>query len=378
MRIVIAPDKFKSTLSSIEVAKAIERGIKRVLPSAETAIFPMADGGEGTVDALVSATGGRVIYHKVTGPLGEPVKAYFGLLPSSKTPSRVQAVIEMCAASGLDLIPAKRRNPLHTTTYGVGELIKAVLDYDPTEIIVGIGGSGTVDGGMGMAQALGVKFYDDKCNELGLGGQELEKTSSIDVSDLDSRLKRSSVRIASDVKNPLYGPSGAAYVYGPQKGATPEMVRKLDNGLRNFARVIKDQLGIDVSDIPGAGAAGGLGAGLIAFLSSKLESGIELVIGAADFRKKLSRADLVITGEGRIDAQTAFGKVPVGVAELAKEKNIPVYAICGEKAQGADAVYSHGIEKILALSDIAKSLSDARENAAFYVERAAEKIAKEL
>jgi glycerate kinase len=411
MRILIASDKFKGTLKFIEVAKAIDRGIKRVLPGAQTCLFPMADGGEGTVDALVSAMGDQVLYCEVTGPLGKTVKAYFGLLPFSSlaypvcpecsrekcsrrrvllAPSKLEGgavegihrpskiVIEMSAASGLHLIPPEKLNPLLTTTYGTGELIKATLDYDPVEIIIGIGGSGTVDGGMGMAQALGVKFFDEKRYELGFGGRELEKISHIDISGLDGRIGKTSVLVASDVKNPLFGPSGAAYVYGPQKGATPEMVKRLDSGLRNYAKVINDEFGKDVRNVSGAGAAGGLGAGLIAFLNARLEPGIELVIRATDLKNRLKEADLVITGEGKIDAQTAFGKVPVGVAELAKEKNIPVYAICGQKGEGADDVYKHGIGKIFSILDIAKSLEDACKNTAYYVELISEKLAKEL
>ncbi len=378
MRILIAPDKFKGTLRSIEVAEAVERGIKKVLPDAQTVVLPLADGGEGTVDALVRAMDGSIIYCQVAGPLNEPVKAYFGLLPSPLAPKRINAVIEMSAASGLHLIPPEKRNPLIATTYGTGELIMLALKYDVAEIIIGIGGSGTVDGGMGMAQALGVKFFDEKGCELGLGGKELKKICRIDVSGLDGRLKKANVLVASDVKNPLHGPSGAAYFYGPQKGATPEMVKELDRGLINYATIIKHELGKDVNNIAGAGAAGGLGAGLIAFLDAQLESGIELVMKVTGFRNKLNGADLVITGEGKIDAQTVFGKVPVGVAEVAKEEKVPVYAICGQRGEGAADVYDHGIKKIFAISDIAKSLADACNNATLYVEMISEKLAKEI
>jgi len=378
MNILIAPDKFKGTLESREVASAIAKGIKKKMPGSRIMIFPMADGGEGTVDALVRATRGRIIEHEVTGPLGEKTAAFFGLISPSPLQGFSTAVIEMSAASGLHLVPPKARNPLHTTTYGTGELIKAVLDYDPGRIIVGIGGSATVDGGMGAAQALGVRFYADNDTELGRGGQELERINRIDTSCLDPRVKRTKILVASDVSNPLYGPSGAAYVYGPQKGATPDMVKRLDKGLRNYAHVIKRDLKKDISKVAGAGAAGGLGAGLIAFFGAKLEAGVGLVIKATNIADKIREADLVITGEGRIDAQTAFGKVPVGVAGIAKQEGIPVYAVCGQKSNGAVTVYKLGIDRIFVLSDIAGSIKAACEKPAAYLEEAGEIIASQL
>lgn len=378
MNILIAPDKFKGTLESHEVASAIARGIKKNMPDARIIVFPMADGGEGTVDALVRATGGRIIKHEVTGPLGEKIVAFFGLLPPPSARNSSVAVIEMSAASGLHLISPKERNPLLATTYGTGQLIKVSLDYNPGQIIVGIGGSATVDGGIGAAQALGIKFYDDKGVELGWGGQELERIDKIDPSGLDPRVKKTEILVASDVSNPLYGPSGAAYVYGPQKGATLEMVKRLDKGLRNYAQAIKKDLGKDISEVAGAGAAGGLGAGLSAFLGARLEPGVDLVIKVTGLTDKIREADLVITGEGRIDAQTAFGKVPVGVARIAKQEDIPVYAVCGQKGDGAETVYNLGIDRIFVLSDIAGSIKAACAQPADYLEKTGEIITSQL
>jgi len=378
MNILIAPDKFKGTLNSYEVASAIARGIKKNMPGSKTVIFPMADGGEGTVDALTRATNGRIIKQEVTGPLAEKTEAFFGLLPLSSARNFSVAVIEMSAASGLHLVSPKKYNPLLTTTYGTGQLIKAALDYNPGQIIVGIGGSATVDGGMGTAQALGINFYDYNGSELGWGGQELERIDKIDLSGLDPRVKKTNILVASDVSNPLHGPSGAAYVYGPQKGATPKMVKRLDKGLRNYAQAIKKNLGKDISEVAGAGAAGGLGAGLIAFLGARIEAGVDLIIKATGLAEKIREADLVITGEGRIDAQTAFGKVPVGVARIAKQEDVPVYAVCGQKGDGVGSVYNLGIDRIFALADIAGSVKAACAQPADYLEKAGEIITSQL
>ncbi len=378
MRVLIAPDKFKGTLNAIEVARAIELGVRKVLPGAHTILLPMADGGKGTVDAVVKAMNGRVVNCPATDPLGETVQAYFGLFPSPSFPEKNVAVIEMAAASGLHLIPAEKRNPLITTTHGTGELIRTALEHDLAEMIVGIGDSGTVDGGMGMAQALGVKFLDAKGLELGPGGRELTKIRKIDISSFDGGIHGIKVRVASDVENPLCGPDGAAHVYGPQKGATPQMVEVLEAGLKNYAQVIKRDLGKNISGIAGAGAAGGLGAGLIAFLDAELESGIELVMKLAGFSDKLKTADVVITGEGKIDAQTLFGKAPAGVAEMARKNNVPVYAICGQKGKGAEDMLNAGVARIFTISDRAKSLDDALDNAAWYVEQISQELARGL
>ena len=313
MRIVIAPDSFKENLTAMEVATAIETGIKRLLPHAKCVKVPVADGGEGTVQALVDATGGRIVKKNVVGPLGNRVSACYGLLGDGGT-----AVIEMAQASGLPLVPRNRRDPLNTTTYGTGELIIDALRRGANSIIIGLGGSATVDGGSGMAQALGVKFVKKNGKPL-IGycaGGSLDTIAKIDVEGIDPRIRNATIIVASDVDNPLCGPRGAAQVFGPQKGATPEMVRALDRNLKHFGTLIRSQLGTDVLSLPGSGAAGGLGAGLVAFAGARLTRGIDLVIKATGLAKHLKGADLVITGEGRVDSQTAFGKTPSGVAAI--------------------------------------------------------------
>jgi glycerate kinase len=341
VRIVIAPDSFKGSRSAGEVAAAIEEGIRRVFPAAEVRKVPLADGGEGTVRALVEATGGKIREAEVTGPLGETVKANYGILGEGRT-----AVIEMAAASGLPLVPESKRDPSRTTTYGTGELIKFALREGCRELIIGIGGSATTDGGAGMAQALGARLRDERGKEIGFGGGELQRLDRIDLTHLDRRIKESKVTVASDVDNPLCGERGAAYVYGPQKGATPEMVKKLDEALRHFAGILKRDLHKDVADIQGAGAAGGLGAGLIAFLEATLRPGIEIVLEAVGLEKKILAADLVITGEGKMDKQTLYGKAPYGVAKLAGKHKKRVIAICGMLGEGAEVLYQHGFQAL--------------------------------
>ncbi|HDP70107.1 MAG TPA: glycerate kinase [Actinobacteria bacterium] len=363
MKILIAPDKFKGSLSANKVASAIKRGIERVVPEVEVFVCPMADGGEGTVDALISAMRGKKIFLKATGPLGAPANSYFGILGKNRRGEKI-AVIEMAAISGLHFLSEEEKNPMLTTTYGTGELIKAALDKGCREIIVGIGGSATTDGGMGMAQALGAKFYHIKGHELGLGcGQLLKDIAKIDISLLDGRINETKFLAASDVDNPLCGPNGAACIYGPQKGATPAMVRELDEGLRHYTEIVKRDLSVDIKDVSGAGAAGGLGAGLMVFLGAKFRLGIELVMKAVDLRKRMKGIDLVITGEGKIDAQTANGKTPVGVSELAKRMKIPTVAVAGQVGEGAEILKKHGIEKIYSLMDIAGSVEEAMEKA---------------
>lgn len=380
MKIVVAPDKFKGSLSSLEVAKAIERGIKKAVPEAEVVLCPLADGGEGTVEALVTATGGQIIKKRVTGPLGTPIDSYFGLLGSSVFSLRSSVssvgIVEMAAASGLHLVPPERQNPLVTTTYGTGELINAALDEGCRKTIVGIGGSATTDGGMGMAQALGVKFLDHQGKVLGLGrGQLLQEIAGIDADDLDKRIGKTEFLVASDVQNPLTGPQGAAQVYAPQKGATPTMVKELDKGLSHYDGIIKRDLGIDIRDAPGAGAAGGLGAGLMVFLKAKLRSGVDLVMEAVSLEKKLQGADLVITGEGKIDRQTAYGKVPLGVARLAKAKNIPVIAIGGQVTEDAVVLKDYGITELYLLMKPGMSVEEAMKHASRLLE---DKVAEVL
>ncbi len=369
MRIVIAPDSFKGSVSAKEVAQAIADGLKVALPDSEFDLVPMADGGEGTVEALVVATGGKIVTKRVTGPLGEPVDAFFGILGDGET-----AVIEMAAAAGLHLVPPEKRNPLLTTTYGVGELIKAALDAGCKRVIVGIGGSATNDGGAGMAQALGAKLLDEDGNEIGFGGGELGKVARIDISELDSRLRETEILVACDVTNPLTGPNGASAVYGPQKGATPEMVKLLDENLRHYAAIIRRDLGVDVEHVPGAGAAGGLGAGLMAFCQAKLKRGVELVIQAVRLDERVQKANLVITGEGKIDFQTGFGKVPHGVAQVAKRYKKPVIAIVGQLGEGSEKCREWGIDACFAITDKPMSEQDAMANTLALLKRTAQEL----
>jgi len=358
MKIVIAPDSYKGSLTALEVADAIKEGIKRVLPGAEIDEVPMADGGEGTVQALVDATDGQMITQEVCDPLGKKIKADFGILGDGKT-----AVIEMAAASGLPLVPEGKRNPMLTTTYGTGELIRAALDRGCRKLIVGIGGSATVDGGAGMAQALGARLLDKDGKEVPRGGGGVEHLDRIDVSQLDPRIAEASTVVACDVDNPLVGPNGGPEIYGPQKGATPEMVKNLDKYLDNYADIIKRDLGADVKEAPGAGAAGGLGAGLMAFLGAELKLGIDIVIDASGLERHLKGADLVITGEGMIDSQTIYGKTPIGVAKAAKKFGIPVIGIGGGVSDDASVVYEHGIDALISIVSYPMPLETAIERA---------------
>jgi glycerate kinase len=340
MRIVIAPDSFKESLTAVEVADLIEEGIRRVFEDADIEKVPIADGGEGTVKAVISSTKGRTKEVEVTGPLGEKVVAEYGIIEDGET-----AIIEMAAASGLALIKDRsKRNPMITTTYGTGELIKDALGEGVRRIIVGIGGSATVDGGCGMAQALGVGFINGSGKEIGFGGGALKDLVRIDMSGLDPRIKDVEIIVASDVTNPLLGPQGAARVYGPQKGATPEMVEELERGLETLGAVIAKDIGIDVREMPGGGAAGGLGAGLVAFLGAKIRNGFELIAELCGLEDKIKSADLVVTGEGRMDRQTIKGKAPMGVAKMARKYGVPVIAICGSLAFEASLLYDRGID----------------------------------
>ncbi len=334
MRIVIAPDSFKEALAAREACSAIARGVRRVLADAEIDEILLADGGEGTVDALVAATGGSLRRATVTGPLGEPVEASWGVLGDETR----TAVIEMAAASGLALVPPGRRDPTRTTTFGTGELIRAALDAGTTRVVIGIGGSATNDGGVGAAQAVGVRFLD-ACGQVLLppvAGGDLDRIESVDTSGRDGRVAGVEMRVACDVDNPLCGPRGAAAVYGPQKGATPEQVERLDRNLAHLADVIERDLGRDIRVIPGAGAAGGLGAGLLAFFDARIEAGIEVVLRAVDFGRRIVGADLILTGEGRLDRQSMMGKVIAGVGRAGRDANIPVVALVGAVGEGAE------------------------------------------
>lgn len=369
MRIVLAPDSFKGSLTASQVAESMERGIKKGLPQAQTVKLPLSDGGEGLVDSLVRATGGEIRREQVKGPLREPMEACWGVLGDGVT-----GVIEMAAASGLVLIPQEKRNPMLTTTYGTGELIRSALQYGCTKLIIGIGGSATNDGGMGMAQALGVKFLDEKGEELGPGGGQLIHLNRIDSSRLDPRLQRVSILAACDVNNPLTGPQGASAVYGPQKGADGEMVQKLDAGLKHFAGIIKRDLGIEVEHVSGAGAAGGMGAGIMAFLLGQLTPGIDLVMDMVGLEKELAHCDLVFTGEGRLDAQSAFGKVPVGVARRARKYGIPVIVLAGSIEVEAENLHQEGITAYFSIIDAPISLTEAMQRAAENIQRTTTEI----
>jgi glycerate kinase len=328
MRIVIAPNAFKGSLSAVQAAEAIAEGVRVVAPDADLVLVPIADGGDGTVDALVVATQGERRTVRVRGPLGDPVDAEYGLIDAGST-----AVIEMAKAAGLALVPPAKRDPRITTTYGVGELLQHAYDRGARHFVVGIGGSATNDGGAGMAQALGYHLLDDTGRELPPGGLALKRLARIHVGGVHANWKETEVDVACDVTNPLTGPHGASAVYGPQKGATPEMVAELDAALHLFAEILRRDLGVDVEHMPGAGAAGGLGAGLVAFSGARLRPGAEMVMEAVHLDERLNQADLVITGEGRLDSQTArFGKGPAGVARHAKHAGIPVVAIGGSVA----------------------------------------------
>jgi glycerate 2-kinase len=354
MRVLIAPDKFKSCMSATEAAAMIASGVKAVYPDAEIIEMPLSDGGEGLLDVLAGGRDGQIQHTIVTGPLGNSVKARWGLIDKSKT-----AVIEMAEASGLALVPETLRNPTLTTTYGTGELIKAALDKGCTKLIVGIGGSATNDGGTGMARALGAVFTDQQDRELKGGGVELVKLEKIDVSGLDQRLKLVKTVVASDVDNPLTGPQGASYTYAPQKGATPEMVELLDKAMNHYSEVVRRDLGCAIAKVKGAGAAGGLGAGLIVFLDAELQPGVNLVLDQVGFSSSLQGCNLVITGEGKLDRQTVYGKVPVGVARRARESKVPVIALTGSLRAAPFTLHAEGITAFFALADGPLSIEES-------------------
>lgn len=370
MKIVIAPDSFKESLSALEVAKAIESGFREIFPNAEYVKLPVADGGEGTVEAMVAATGGRVVAATVTGPLGEPIDAFYGLSGDESI-----AFIEMAAASGLESVPPSQRNPLKTTSYGTGELIKSALNHGVEHCIIGIGGSATNDGGAGMVQALGARLLTKEGEEIGYGGGELVRLEKIDLSGLDKRIKDCRFEVACDVTNPLTGSQGATAIFGPQKGATPEMITQLDGYLHHYADVIKRDLGVEVDDVPGAGAAGGMGAALYVFCHAELRQGIDIVTEALGLDALVKDASLVITGEGRIDSQSINGKVPIGVARVAKRYNKPVIAIGGSLTQDVDVVFEHGLDAVFSVLYSICTLDEALEQAADNLRKSARNIA---
>jgi glycerate kinase len=373
LKIVIAPDSFKESMTALEVCEAVERGLRRSLPEVQTVKIPMADGGEGTVQALVDATNGTFTSLTVTGPLGLPVEAEYGWLGGQLT-----AVIEMASASGLHLVPPERRNPLMTTTAGTGELIKDAVQKGAKHLIIGIGGSATNDGGVGMAQALGVKFLDSEGAELSYGGGALSKLAKIDASKMMKELSGVTIDVACDVDNPLTGPAGASAIFGPQKGATDETVAILDRNLSHYASLILKETGMDVEKIEGSGAAGGLGAGLLAFLNANLKRGADIVLETVQLEKHMAEADLVITGEGRIDGQTIHGKTPVGVSKTAKKLNIPVIAIAGSIGDGYEKVHEEGIGSVFSIVPGIVSLEEALHRGPLYVENLMYNLGKVL
>ena len=369
--IVLAPDSFKESMTAKEVCVAMERGIKKVNSNIQCIHVPMADGGEGTMQSLVDATGGEVYSLEVVGPLGNKVKAEYGILGNGEI-----GVLEMASASGIHLVSLEERNPLITTTYGTGELIKACLDRGVKKLLIGIGGSATNDGGVGVIQALGGRLLDKEGNELGFGGGELEKLDRIDLTNFDRRLKDVVIEVACDVSNPLCGENGASYIFGSQKGASVEMIKILDNNLKHYAKVIKEQFGKDVLEIAGAGAAGGLGAGLMVFLNGNLKKGIEIVIEYSGLEKKVKNCDMVWTGEGSIDFQTQYGKTPLGVATVAKKYNKPVVALAGRVGDDIDILYEKGIDSIFGIMRGVTTIDEALKNGKENIERTSENIAR--
>jgi glycerate kinase len=371
MKIVIAPDSFKESLTALQVADAIEAGMRQVWPHATYVKVPVADGGEGTVQAMIDATGGRRVDVRVTGPLGQTVDAFYGV-------SADLAVIEMAAASGLEGVPPDLRDPRTATSRGTGELILAALDAGARRFVLGVGGSATNDGGAGMLQALGVRLLDADGRDIGPGGAELARLERIDVAGLDARVREAEFRIACDVDNPLVGPRGASAVFGPQKGATPAIVDQLDAALARFADVIRRELHQDIAQLPGAGAGGGIAAAMVVFLNGQLKPGIEIVTEAVGLDAAVRDADLVVTGEGRIDGQTVNGKTPMGVAQVARRHGKPVVAIGGSLAVDADAVHAHGIEVVVAAVARPCSVAEALAAAGDNVRRAARNLAAAL
>ena len=374
MKIVIAPDSFKGSLTARQAADAIERGVRRATPDADIISIPMADGGEGTVRALVDATGGRLISVRVTGPLGEPVAATYGILGDGAT-----AVIEMAEAAGLHLV-GTTPDPLRATTRGVGELILDALGHGAERIIVGLGGSATNDGGAGMAQALGVRLFDADGRNLPGGGAALADLDRIDCTGLDPRVTRTPIILASDVTNPLTGPDGASAVFGPQKGATPAMVERLDRALAHYAAVVRRDTGRSVDATPGSGAAGGLGAGFLAFTDATMRSGIDLVIETVGLKERAVGADYCFTGEGRIDGQTQYGKTPMGVARAMHEAApaCRVIALAGSIGEDAEQLNALGFAAVFGIQSGAVCLQEALAGASRNLERTAEQVMRLL
>ena len=375
MKIVIAPDSFKESLSAEGVASAIEAGWLNVFPEATVEKVPVADGGEGTTEALVAATSGEQFNEPVQDPLGREISAHWGLLGETSD-GLITAVVECASASGLECLSSEERDPLIASTYGTGQLILKALDKGARRIILGLGGSATNDGGVGMLSALGAAFLDSEGNPLPPGGEALHNLSKIDLSEFDSRLADTEFLVACDVDNPLLGPRGASAIFGPQKGATPELVERLDKALAQFADIAEPLMDKQGRELEGAGAAGGLGFGLVMFLNARLAPGVDLVLEAVQFKKRLEGADLVITGEGRMDGQSLGGKTPVGVARWAKEINLPVIAICGSVGEGAEAIHDYGIDALFPILAGITTLDAALKEGAANLQRTSEQVAR--
>ena len=389
-KIVIAPDSFKGSMTAAEAGAAIAAGVRRACPDAEIVTVPMADGGEGMLEALIGGRG-LTIECEAEDPLGRPVKASYGMLKSGTAGCGIDsggvagcgidrggaAVIEMAQASGLTLLSGEERDPLIASTYGTGQLIRDALDRGARDIVLGIGGSATNDGGAGMAQALGYRFLDENGEELPRGGGALLRLARIDASGADARLAQSRFTVACDVDNPLTGKRGASAVFGPQKGATPDMAALLDKALARFADCVRRDLGMDVADAPGAGAAGGLGAGSMAFLGARLRRGVDIVIEATGLASRLEGAALAITGEGRTDSQTPHGKTAHGVAVLARSLGVPVVLISGSLAEGAEEMLKYGVVRLHTLMEGGVTLDEAMRDGEMLLEARAERAARE-
>lgn len=357
MKLLFASDSFKGTLSSDQTIELLTKAAQEVFGSCETSGVPVADGGEGTTDAVVKARNGEIITVPVHGPLMEMEQGFYGRL------SETEAILEMAAASGLPMVPEEKRNPLNTTTYGTGELLKAALDAGYTEIAIAIGGSATNDGGMGFASALGIRFLDQDGNVLEGRGEDLEKVAHIDMSGLDPAVQKAHFTVMCDVTNPLCGPDGATYTFGKQKGGTPEILDRLEKGMQNYRDVIIREFGVNPDEIQGSGAAGGLGTALKVFLHAEMKSGIETVLDLIDFDARLEGVDLVVTGEGRTDWQSCFGKVMQGVGDRSAKHQVPVAALCGGLGPDYEKIYAHGISSIMTTVDGPMPLKEALDNA---------------
>lgn len=357
MKVLIAMDSFKGSCSSLEAGNAVAEGVRRVYPLANVTVLPIADGGEGTGASLAAALGGTTHWVTVLDPLGRCIKAPFYLLPNAT------AVVELATASGLTLLTEPERDPEITSTHGTGQLIQAALNAGARKLIIGLGGSATNDGGAGLARALGVRFFDEMDQELAPGGAELSRLQRIDVGQLDPRLQETEILVACDVNNPLLGPRGASAVFGPQKGATPEQVLRLDSALANYHRVLADSLQIDLKDLPGAGAAGGTTIALLAFAKATLQPGIDVVLNTLGFEKMLQGADLVITGEGRIDTQTLHGKVIMGIARRTKKHGVPLLALAGSVGPDTEALYEQGVTAMFPIAPGPISLQESMQRA---------------